>query len=139
MPGDLVEIRKGILYVNGVDADNDLDLTHIFKVNRSDSTSIRYDPRLSYTIPAYPDIVYVTLPDKYVRDAALPCQQHILPPGLRSDSIYKIYKKNWNEDHFGPVKVPPGQWFVLGDDRAHAIDSRHVGFIDYAKYAGVVL
>jgi signal peptidase I len=139
MPGDLVEIRKGILYLNGVDVDKDLNLTHIFKVDRSDSAAIRYDPLLSYTIPAYPDVVYVTLADNYVREAALPCQQHVLPPGLRSGRIYNVYKKNWNEDNFGPVKVPPGKWFVLGDDRGHSIDSRHLGFIGQRSYAGVVL
>jgi signal peptidase I len=63
----------------------------------------------------------------------------LLPPGLRADRIFNIYKKNWNEDNFGPVKVPRGQWFLLGDDRGHSIDSRHFGFIDQDKCAGTVL
>jgi signal peptidase I len=139
LPGDVLEIRKGILYVNGIDVDKDLDPVHIFKVNRGDSGAIRHDPRLAYTIPSYPGIVYLTLADKYVREHQLPCEQHLLPPGLRTDSIFSVYKKNWNEDNFGPVKVPPGQWFLLGDDRGHSIDSRHLGFIDREKCMGTVL
>jgi signal peptidase I len=50
-----------------------------------------------------------------------------------------MYKRNWNQDNFGPVKVPAGQWFVLGDNRGNSIDSRHFGFIDQATYIGSVL
>lgn len=139
LPGDIIEIRNGTLYINQTDADKDLRLTHIFKVNRSDSNAIRHDPRQAYTVPSYPDIVYLTLPDSYVREHRIPCEQHLLPPGLRSDSIYKTYKKNWNEDNFGPIKVPRGQWFVLGDDRGRSIDSRHFGFIGRSAYIGTVL
>jgi signal peptidase I len=139
LPGDWIEIRNGILYVNNLDADKELDLIHIFKVNRSDSSAIRHNPKLAYTVPPYPDIVYLTLRDRTVRDDRLPCEQYVLPPGLRNESTFSIYKKNWNNDNFGPVKVPPGSWFVLGDDRAHSIDSRHFGFIDHKKYVGTVL
>ena len=139
LPGDLIEIRKGTLYVNGDDADKRLKLMHVFKVNRSDSGSIRHDPALAYSIPSYPGIVYVTLDDRYARELQLSCERHILPPGARNESIHKTYKKNWNEDNFGPIKVPRGQWFVLGDNRSHACDSRHFGFIGQCDYAGVVL
>jgi signal peptidase I len=139
LPGDVLEVRKGILFVNGVDADKDLDPVHIFKVNHRDRSGIRHDPRLAYTIPSYPEIVYLTLAANYVRENHLPAERHLLPPGLRTDRIYATYKMNWNEDNFGPVKVPPRQWFLLGDDRSHCIDSRHFGFVDQDRYVGTVL
>ena len=139
LPGDILEIKAGILYINGVNADENLNLTHIFKVNRENSSSIKHDPKLVYTIPPYTDILYMPLEDKYVQDQQLPCEKYLLPPGLRDDAIFKIYKRNWNQDNFGPVRIPAGQWFVLGDNRANSIDSRHRGFIDSSAFIGAVL
>jgi signal peptidase I len=139
LPGDIVEIRGGTLYVNGLDADNNLDLMHIFKIRRQDSGRVPYDPQQTYTIPPYSDMLYTALEDKYVRNHQLPCERYLLPPGLRDDVISRVYKRNWNKDNFGPVRVPAGCWFVLGDNRNNAMDSRHLGFIGQSKYIGTVL
>ncbi|MEO8605679.1 MAG: signal peptidase I [bacterium] len=38
--------------------------------------------------------------------------------------------------NFGPVWVPPGQIFVLGDNRDQSIDSRFWGFVDVSDVRG---
>ncbi len=39
-------------------------------------------------------------------------------------------------DNFGPVTVPEGQLFVMGDNRDHSYDSRYWGFVDIEKVRG---
>jgi signal peptidase I len=139
MPGDTLEIKSGVLYVNGQDADKPLPLKHVYKIQTKDSAGIGYDPQTAYTIPPYTDTLYVVLEDNRVEQQQLKAQRYLLPPGLRDDAIFSRYKINWNRDNFGPVKVPPGQWFVLGDDRSNTADSRYLGFIDPSAFVGSVL
>ena len=42
-------------------------------------------------------------------------------------------------DNFGPVTVPEGKYFVLGDNRNSAQDSRYLGFINKSDYLTTLL
>ena len=38
--------------------------------------------------------------------------------------------------NFGPVRVPPGQYLLLGDDRDNSLDSRYLGFFPRGEIVG---
>ena len=140
LPGDVLEIRAGILYVNGQETDSGLLLKHVNKMSVKDSVSIVFDQAQSYVVPPYTDTIYVSLEDSYVKSNHIPCVRHILPPGLRDEDIFRVYKKNWNRDNFGPVRIPAGKYFVLGDNRGYSLqDSRYMGFVEQSRVIGTVL
>lgn len=138
IPGDTLELKGGVLYVNGQEADGSLTLKHIYKVSVKDAGSLEYDPKQFYVVPPYTDTLYISLEDKYVKDHQLPFERYVLPRGLRDEDIYLQYKQNWNRDHFGPLRIPPGKFFVLGDNRGNSRDSRYLGLIEQSKYIGTV-
>lgn len=139
MPGDMLEIKAGVLYINGQDMDRELALKHVFKIAAHDSGDIVFDRKQAYTIPPYTNTLYISLEDSYVRKLSKSYERYVLPPGLRDDEIFLTYKKNWNRDNFGPVRVPEGRWFVLGDNRANSRDSRYLGLIEQSRFVGTVI
>ncbi|HEY4336934.1 MAG TPA: signal peptidase I [Puia sp.] len=137
--GDTVEIKAGTLFVNGKEADGELRLKHIYKMLQQDAGSLDYKEEEAYTIPPYSDTVYIPLEDRVVKKEQVPCTRYILPAGLRDEEIFRAYQKNWNLDNFGPLRVPTDKFFVLGDNRGKAQDSRYLGLIDEHKVVGTVL
>jgi len=89
LPGDTVEIKDALLYVNGITR------------------------------------------DRHIGSA--------VPPGKIDSLIYLKFGHLWNKDQFGPIVVPAGSYFLLGDNREECKDSRYSGFIPRAICTGTVL
>ena len=59
--------------------------------------------------------------------------------GHKLDEPYKIYtdyNPESSRDNYGPVVVPPDNFFVMGDNRDNSNDSRYWGFVDRNSIIG---
>ena len=141
LPGDTVELRRGRLLVNRHDLDAGLHLAHHYTLARADYARL---PRTLFTdttgIYAIGDSVHqVGLADADAARPVLRAVRQVQPAGYLNPAIVKVFPAGCNEDNFGPVVVPPGKCFVLGDNRQNALDSRYTGFVSLRDVVGTVL
>lgn len=96
MPGDTLEMRAGLLYLDG---------------------ELRDEPYA----------VNVTTTDDF--DPDMLWQREILAGGPRDD--YWPTRDNW-----GPLVIPAGRYFMLGDSRWDSLDSRYWGLLERSRFLG---
>ena len=99
LPGDTLEMREKILFVNG---------------------QPQFEPYTRH-------VDYFSEP----ADVRMMWQREYLVAG----------KRNWREygstrDSWGPIVVPDGKYFALGDNRDNSEDSRYWGFLDAGSIRG---
>ncbi|PVD51132.1 signal peptidase I [Terrimonas sp.] len=139
--GDNIEIKNGVLFLNGKNVDAGLTLNHTFIMSNKDFNVLQDkfnpDPEQYYQIAA--DSFYFFTNEKFLKELNITGRKLIDKKGTENADVENIWQKKWNKDNFGPVTVPPGKYFVLGDNRDNAQDSRYIGFINKDDFAGTVL
>jgi signal peptidase I len=139
LPGDIVRIQDGIVSVNGRDADAGLTLSHEYKVGGADKIKLTdAEPDLIGT-PLDGDTLSFCVSDKLLADLGIHPVPLICVEGEPDSFIQRQYGKHWNVDQFGPVRVPANQYFLLGDNRHNAMDSRYIGFVPGEDIVGIVI
>ena len=73
------------------------------------------------------------------RKLKIAVERKIIPKEQSDEYVSRIYGQPWTIDHFGPLVIPRDRYFVLGDNRHRAQDSRYTGLVPISDFYGTVL
>lgn len=151
VPGDTIKVSLGQLFVNGDLFEEPEKIKYMYQVITDGQLPASTVQNMEYQqINSKEFIFHITRQEaEILRNLPVVMTLRIMvrdwgiyQPGLfGSDSL-----NNWNIDNYGPIKVPlPGEhgateklYFVMGDNRHNAIDSRYIGYIPGSDILGIV-
>jgi signal peptidase I len=145
--GDKIEIKNAVLFVNDVNVDKELNLSFLYKIPRgyvlrmlNEEKISEADLKLDYQNSIQLDTNFVFLSGDIIKEYKLEAYPKVLEYEKSiNEAIKNIFNQDWNADNFGPIKVPENEYFLLGDNRHNAHDSRFIGFIKKEQIVSVVL
>jgi signal peptidase I len=141
MENDIVEIRAGVLFVNNKNMDKGLSLGHNYHISKKDFEIMIADidniNTMSYDISQ--DSLLINYADTAIKNLNVKVVKEIMPVDFNNEEIFKQFGFHWNQDNFGPIVVPKDKYFVMGDNRSNALDSRYSGFVSKSDYVATVL
>ena len=153
MGGDELTLKNGRAWVNGQATEEGLPLRFLYSVS---SECYQANRAFFSRLPAerlaqgsfyqgttdslryyLDDSEVAALQGKVVRyEQRIPLGSDTYYPAMR-----QLFAPNpgWTLDNLGPLSIPPGMVFILGDNRNNSADSRYRGFIPESDVVGVLL
>ncbi len=138
---DTIEIKNGIFYINRQNFDKTIELKHLYLIDNDKLQELLKNEIITKEVQAFriKDKMMLTLLDKVAKKNELSDKIKIEPKNQANQIIKKVYNQSWNVDNFGPLKIPEGKCFVIGDNRHNSEDSRFIGLINESDIVGTVI
>ena len=136
---DIIEVKNGVVFRNGKSFDEALNLIHFYKLSTTEYEGIKLDEQLRTDL-AFAELddntIKIQLEDTYAKAKGFEEKRIIDSVGI-NPVAKAAFNKNWSKDNFGPITIPKGKIFVLGDNRDYSLDSRMIGLIHTDNIVGV--
>lgn len=132
---DKILIKNGDLYVNDVLIDQ-FNVNYSYKIDREYVNDLILKGTEVNEIFQISENYFITQLNKKELNNNFFYERFINPN--TDQDIHKAYHKDWNADNFGPITVPEGKLFFLGDNRNASLDSRYLGFVNESEIVGRV-
>ena len=146
LPGDIIKMKNGTLYVNNKNFDAPLNLNNQYKISSAEFNLIEEADMeaMSKSAGAYMisnDTGLVIFDSALLNKYSSKINPVLYITPYVEQGPFKWNNKNtwWTPDNFGPLKIPANCYFVVGDNRHNALDSRYIGFVKKDDIKGVVL
>jgi signal peptidase I len=139
--GDIVEIRDAMVYLNGKALDESY-VWNEYYISPKDLNSIQgYIDTYKYPLYSINDsLSVISLSTADLRNYHLKLKPFVYSKGVVDSAIFEDFRRQkYNIDNFGPIKVPKDNYFLLGDNRHNAYDSRFMGFIKADQIVATVI
>lgn len=142
LENDILEIREGILFVNGKNFDKNYSLAHEYKISIKELKKFEIDLNKiekNFWWMKPEDTLARSIDDRVAEKFNLKDRKVTKTRSESDEMIKTTYGKNWNKDNFGPYRIPLGRVFIMGDNRDQSEDSRYIGPIDKSSLKGVLI
>ena len=136
---DIIEIRNGTLYVNNIPEKDTLNLGYFFKIKNTDLNIqlSKYDQeKRSYQFSESEILLNFSYNELIKLNILNKCERYLdTITSIPNPNIfgYEYSNEKWTLDNFGPITVPKGNMFLLGDNRSNSADSKIRGFTKIEK------
>jgi signal peptidase I len=140
MPGDVIEIKGGKVYRNSNLLKENYTIND-YLITQKQLNIIQHNiTERNYLVPLNDTLFKITLTYKELKTFHLNLTLFTSKKGDTSIKTYPIFKnKKFNLDYLGPITIPADNYFLLGDERPYAYDSRFIGFVKKSEIISSVI